>query len=522
MRLRELLVELPPRGLPLENPQVAGIRIDSRRVEPGDLFVAIVGERFDGRTFAAEAAARGAVAVLGPGPAPPELEVPWVGVDDPRRWLGPLAARLYGYPHERLKLIGITGTNGKSTVTALVARMLEAGGHPTGILGTLGCHFGKIAYTAARTTPEACDVFRTLEEMRANGARAAVMEVSSHALALGRVAGARYDLALFTNLTRDHFDFHGDLESYYAAKRTLFDQLKPAGKSVVSVAGDYGRRLAAELENVLTFGPGGQVSAGEVRLTMDGIRGTITTPRGELRFASRLIGRYNLENLVAAVAAAEALELPHEAITEGIARQPTLTGRLESVACGQPFPVLIDYAHTPGALEAALRSIAELTERKIVLVFGCGGDRDRGKRPIMGRIAGELAALPVVTSDNPRGEDPQAILSAVEDGLKASGNPRYRILPERREAIRRAVAVAAGGDDWLVLVAGKGHERFQLMDGLRTAFSDRQELEAAIRASPRRGTNDTATRGGTSGTAGGSANGSTTGSTGDRLEECRG
>ncbi len=492
MRLHELLVELPAR-LPLENPQVKGIRIDSRRVEPGDLFVAIVGERFDGRTFAAEAASRGAVAVLGPGPAAAGVQVPWVEVEEPRRWLGPVASRLYGYPHERLKLVGITGTNGKSTVAAIVARMLEANGQPTGILGTLGYHFGKIAYTAARTTPEACDVFRTLEEMRAGGAQAAVMEVSSHALALGRVAGARYDLALFTNLTRDHFDFHRDLESYFAAKRGLFDMLKPRGRPVVSIADDYGRRLAAELDNAVTFGPGGDVSAGEVELSFDGIRGSIATPRGELRFESRLIGRYNLENLVAAVAAAEALGLDHEAVAAGISRQPTLSGRLESMDCGQPYPVLIDYAHTPGALEAALRSVAELTDRRIALVFGCGGDRDRGKRPIMGQIAGKLAALPVVTSDNPRGEDPQAILSAVEEGLKDSGNRDYRMMPERREAIWRAVAVAAAGDDWLVMVAGKGHEAFQLVAGKRSAFSDREELHQAIRE----------TRGGSAGSPGG-------------------
>ncbi len=476
---------------PLQDPEVTGIRIDSRRVEAGDLFVATAGEHFDGRDFAAEAARRGAVAVLGQGRAPAELAVPWVAVEEPRRWIGPLAARLYGYPHQRLKLIGVTGTNGKSTVTALLARMLEAAGHPCGILGTLGYHFGKLAYTAARTTPEACDVFRTLEEMRSGGARAAVMEVSSHALVLHRVAGARYDLALFTNLTRDHFDFHGDVESYYAAKRSLFDQLKPGGRAVVGIADDYGRRLASELKVApkgskcdvarLTFGPGGDVEAKDATLTLDGIRGSISTPRGEVPFTSRLIGRYNLENLVAAAAAAEALGLDHEAVTAGISRQPTLSGRLESMDCGQPYPVLIDYAHTPGALEAALRSVAELTDRRIALVFGCGGDRDRGKRPIMGRIAGELAALPVVTSDNPRGEDPQAILRAVEEGLKESGNRHYRMMPDRREAIRRAIAVAGAGDDWLVMVAGKGHEAFQLAAGKRTAFSDREELHKAIR-----------------------------------------
>lgn len=491
MRLHDLLLHVAPEGeqrstAPLEDPDVTGIRIDSRRVEAGDLFVAVAGEHFDGRDFAVEAAQRGAVAVLGHGQAPAELAVPWIAVEEPRRWIGPLAARLHGYPHERLRLIGITGTNGKSTVTALIARILEAAGDPSGVLGTLGYHFGKISYAAARTTPEACDVFRTLEEMRAGGARAAVMEVSSHALVLHRVAGARYDLALFTNLTRDHFDFHGDVESYYAAKRSLFDRLKPGGRAVVGIGDDYGRRLAAELgsgaSKPVTFGPGGDVEAADVELTLDGIRGSIATPRGEVAFTSRLVGRYNLQNLEAAVAAAEALELSHEAVIAGISRQPALPGRLESLDCGQPYPVLIDYAHTPGALEAALRSVAELTDRRIALVFGCGGDRDRGKRPIMGRIAGELAALPVVTSDNPRSEDPQAIMSAIEEGLRESGNRDYRMLPERREAIRRAVAVADAGDDWLVMVAGKGHEAFQLVAGERTVFSDRKELEDAIAA----------------------------------------
>ncbi len=503
MRLHELFSQVAPQGgkrnkpqggkpeggkrnkclLPLQDPEVTGIRIDSRRIEPGDLFVAAAGEHLDGRSFVAGAVRRGAAAVLGQGPAPAELTVPWVEVDEPRRWLGPLAARLFGQPHERLKLIGITGTNGKSTVAALITRMLEAAGRATGTLGTLGYHFGKIAYVATRTTPEACDFFRTLEEMRANGARAAVMEVSSHALVLGRVAEARYDLALFTNLTRDHLDFHGDLESYFAAKRRLFDQLKPAGCSVVSIADDYGRRLASELGNPLTFGPGGHVEAAGASLTLDGIRGAISTPRGEVRFESRLIGRYNLDNLVAAVAAAEAMGLDHEAMATGIARQPPLAGRFEAVARGQSFPVLIDYAHTPGALEASLRSIAELTERRIALVFGCGGDRDRGKRPLMGRIAGELADLPVVTSDNPRGEDPMEIISAVEEGLRSSDNRDYLIEPERRAAIRHAVAVAAAGEDWLVVVAGKGHENFQLVAGRRRAFSDREEIEEAIRES---------------------------------------
>ena len=486
MLLSELLIELVPHPPTDEDPRVRGIRHDSRQVARGDLFVAIAGDRFDGRAFVQEAQNRGAVAVLGRGSAPAGLTVPWVEVADPRWLLGPLSARLYGQPHEHLRMVGITGTNGKSTVTALVARMLEAAGFPTGILGTLGRHFDDISYPADRTTPEACDVFSTLAEMRESGAQAIAMEVSSHALSLGRVAGALYDVALFNNLTRDHLDFHGDVESYFAAKRSLFELLKPGGRAVVSLGDAYGRRLAAELDDPLTFGPGGVVDVREARLDFGGARGTVATPRGELAFASPLLGRYNLENLVAAVAAGEALSLPHEAIAAGIARQQPLAGRLEPVRAGQTFPALIDYAHTPAALEAALLSVAELNpQRRIVVVFGCGGDRDRGKRPIMGQVAGDLAQLPVATSDNPRSEDPQAILMEIENGLRASRSDDYLIVPDRREAIRRAVAAASSGGEWVLLVAGRGHEEVQIAGDQRVPFSDREELQKALREAHR-------------------------------------
>ncbi|MCP3957091.1 MAG: UDP-N-acetylmuramoyl-L-alanyl-D-glutamate--2,6-diaminopimelate ligase [bacterium] len=480
MRLHQLFDELPARYLPPEDPEITGIRHDSREVAPGDLFVAMTGESFDGRAFATGAAELGAVAAFGRGPAPDGLEVPWVEVEEPRRWLGPVSARLYGHPEERLKMVGVTGTNGKSTVATLIARMLEADGCPAGVLGTLGCHFRDISYPAGRTTREASEVFRILGEMRASGARAAVVEVSSHALVLGRLAGASFDVALFTNLTRDHLDFHGDLESYFAAKRRLFDQLKPAGRSVVSLGDGFGERLAAELEGPLTFGPGGAVSALEAELALDGTRGVIDTPRGRIRFRSPLIGRYNLENLVAAVAAGEALGLSHESITAAIGGQEPLAGRLDPVEAGQGFPAFIDFAHTPTALEALLSSVAELTEREIVLVFGCGGDRDQGKRVIMGRIAGRLAQVPVVTSDNPRGEDPEAILQMVEEGLRESGNTGYHLVADRGEAIRRAAALAAEREDAVLLVAGKGHQSEQIVGGERMPFSDREELEAVL------------------------------------------
>ena len=483
MKLSELVRGLPALSGDLgRDPEVSGVRHDSRRVAAGDLFVAWSGARHDGAAFGADAIARGAVAVISDRPRPEGLapEVPWLLAAEPRALLGPLAAPLHGHPDRDLVLVGVTGTNGKSTTVELVAAMLDAAGRPAGRIGTLGYRFpGLDAPEAERTTPEASELFRLLATMRRLGARAAAMEVSSHALVQGRVAGVGFDVGLFTNLTRDHLDFHRDLEDYFAAKSRLFDQLKPGGRAVVPTADDWGRRLAERLPGALSFGPGGAVAAATAELDTAGIRGELATPRGTLRFRSPLLGRYNLDNLLAAAAAAEALELPHEAIAAAIAATRPLPGRMEPVEVGQSFPVVVDYAHTDAALEAAIRALREISGRRVVVVFGCGGDRDPGKRPLMGRVAGSLADLPIVTSDNPRTEDPLAIIAAVEQGLRASGNRHYRVVPDRREAIRRALAVAAQGG-YAVLVAGKGHEREQIVGTARLPFSDRDELERAL------------------------------------------
>ncbi|MEO7793127.1 MAG: UDP-N-acetylmuramoyl-L-alanyl-D-glutamate--2,6-diaminopimelate ligase [Thermoanaerobaculia bacterium] len=472
------------------DPEVFGVRHDSRAVEKGELFVTWSGAKFDGRLFAGQAIERGAVAVLADRPRPAETprEIPWLETVDPRGLLGDLAAPLYGHPDRDLTLIGVTGTNGKSTVVELCANILEAAGSPCGRIGTLGYHFGgddlegEAAGHSGRTTPEASDLFRLLAEMRDRGARAVAMEVSSHALVQGRVTGAGFDVAVFTNLTRDHLDFHGDLESYFSAKRRLFEMRKPGGKGVTNLDDAYGRRLAEEFGLADTFGSSGSGAAvrpAGVDLDGDGMRGALATPRGPVHFRSPLLGRYNLSNLLAAAAVAEALELPQEFLSRGIEATRTLPGRMDAVRAGQPFLAVVDYAHTDAALGAAIRSLRELTGTKVVVVFGCGGDRDPGKRPMMGRIAGDLADLPIATSDNPRSEDPLAILSAVEEGLKASTNRNYRIVPDRREAIRRAVTVAMAGG-WSILVAGKGHENEQIVGNQRLPFSDRNELERAI------------------------------------------
>lgn len=484
--LDELIRGLPVRGEADARPAsvvVTGVSHDSRRVAAGDLFVAIPGERFDGRDFAFDAEASGAVAVVSRGEAPAGLGIPWIESEDPRAFLGPLAARVYDRPDRELTLVGVTGTNGKSTVAMLTAAVLGAAGRPAGLLGSLVYRFGEWSEPAQRTTPEASDLLRMLRTMRNRGATAAAMEVSSHALALGRVGELRFDVAVFTNLTPDHLDFHGDLESYYLAKRQLFEQRKDSGVAVVCLRDSYGRRLAEELKDrplltLLTYGEEGDVRFRELDLSEEGIRFTAITPRGELAATSQLLGAYNAENLLAVVAIGEALELPQEAVVRALADHPPIPGRMEPVDRGQPFPVYVDYSHTEAALEAALRSVRELTGRKVIVVFGCGGDRDPSKRTPMGRVAGELADLPIVTSDNPRSEDPLAIIRAVEDGLKASGNPNYRVLPDRREAIRRAIAVA--GPESVVLVAGKGSEAVQTIGNRDQRFLDREEIEKAL------------------------------------------
>ncbi len=478
MKLSEVIAGLPIEVRSENDPIVSGISQDSRFVKEGYLFVALVGKTFDGRAFIPDALDRGAVGVLSTGPPPPGFESTWLRAEDPRWLIGPLSGRIYDHPDRDLLMVGITGTNGKSTVSYLMVGILEAAGYPTGTVGSLGHQYGGEVLGTDRTTPEASHLYRLLAQMRDSGAKAVSAEVSSQGLSLGRVEGLTFDLGVFTNLTRDHFDFHHDFEDYFQAKRRLFDQLKPTGQAVVNLDDPFGRRLAEELPRVRTFGEGGEVFSRDVEFSPEGIRGVLVTPRGELPFQSPLLGTYNLSNIAAAAAAAEALELPHEAVAAGIAVQQPLTGRLEPVECGQGFPVLIDYAHTDAALRASLEALRSFSDHKILLVFGCGGDRDPGKRQLMGRTAGELADFSIITTDNPRSEDPLAIIAAVEAGIKGTGNQGYRILPDRREAIRRAIAQA--DDEWAVLIAGKGHEEFQILGDKRSSFSDRREVEQAL------------------------------------------
>jgi len=474
-----MLVSELIRGLPIERSgddvDIQGVSFDSRRVERGDLFAAFVGERFDARKFVPDAISKGAIAVLAPTPSPAEHTGPWLVAAEPRAVVGALASRVYGHPDREMLMAGVTGTNGKSTIIELISSILQSAGKPCGRIGTLGYRFID-SLPAPRTTPEAPDLFRMLREMRDRGAAAVAMEVSSHAIAQGRVDGLSLDVALFTNLTRDHLDFHGDLEEYFRTKTRIFDSLKDGARGVVHIGDPYGARLAAENEELLTYGVGGDVYAYDATVGLDGIRAKIVTPRGDVEIESPLVGAYNLENIVAAVAAGFALDLSDDEIAAGVASCPVVRGRMERVE--GDVPVFVDFAHTDAALRAALTSARELSEREVILVFGCGGDRDPGKRELMGQVAGELADFVILTSDNPRSEDPLAIIAAVEKGIQRSGNDRYRIVPDRREAIRRAVE--RGGEDRLVLVAGKGHEEVQIIGDERIPFSDREEIIRAL------------------------------------------
>ena len=485
MTLVELLSAAPDSSFPpaASDREIAGITSDSRTVAPGQIFVALRGEKDDGWAHATEAAARGAAAVVSDRPAPEQFPVPWVRVRDPRRLLGHLAARLAGNPSEKLVLAGVTGTNGKTTTAMLLEGVLARRHGRAGFLGTVAYRTGRRETPARHTTPEAPLLQELLAEMVAAGTPAAAMEVSSHALALDRVAGTRFDVAVFTNLTRDHLDFHGDLDAYFDAKKKLFALRKPGAAAVVNASDPWGRRLAGEVSPpVLTFSTGtaaADVRAENVACDLAGTSLDVVHAGGRFRVSSPLLGRFNADNLLAAAAAGLALRLPEREIATGLASVARVPGRLEPVAAGQPFTILVDYAHTEDALERLLRAVRDLTDRRIVLVFGCGGDRDRGKRAPMGRIAGSLADVAIATSDNPRSEDPAAILDEVEQGLIASGAKNYRKLPDRREAIRAAIEQADAAT--VVVIAGKGHETVQVVGDRSLPFDDR-EVAAAFAA----------------------------------------
>jgi UDP-N-acetylmuramoyl-L-alanyl-D-glutamate--2,6-diaminopimelate ligase len=451
--------------------EVTALAYDNRAVTPGTLFFCVPGFTRDGHDFAPDAIARGAVALVVERPL--GLGVPEILVDDARAAMAPAAAALAGDPTAHLTTIGITGTNGKTTTAFIVRALLEAGGRSTGLLGTVTAVVGGEQHAVARTTPEAIDLQRTFAEMLAAGDEAVVMEVSSHALALHRADAIHWSAAVFTNLTQDHLDFHADMEDYFLAKRRLFEA-EPA-LAVINVDDPYGARLARDFPDALRIG----LDSPEAQLRATNLQGDpsgTTFAVDGARLRTTLPGRFNVLNALGAVVVARELGIDDATIAAGLAGAERVPGRFEPVDEGQPFAVFVDYSHQPDALEAVLRTARELTHGRLIVVFGAGGDRDRGKRPLMGRAAAEHADVAIVTSDNPRNEDPQAIIAQV-----AQGAPDAERVVDRREAIERAVALAAAGD--VVVVAGKGHERYQEFEQGRTvAFDDVAVAREALRA----------------------------------------
>ncbi|MDD2309733.1 MAG: UDP-N-acetylmuramoyl-L-alanyl-D-glutamate--2,6-diaminopimelate ligase [Desulfuromonadaceae bacterium] len=502
MTLRELIEKLSDTESHGDTSvDIRSLTCDSRAVQPGALFFALPGAQADGHRYIGKAAAAGAAAVVLEDTAFAPAGIPWIRVVDGRAAMGRIAALFNGDPTATKPLIGITGTNGKTTTTYLVEAILAAAGKPAAVLGTISYRFGAITIGASHTTPESTELQSAFRQLADAGAEAFVMEVSSHALEQKRVDGCHFDVGIFSNLTRDHLDYHITMESYLEAKCRLFTDLlrpspeKPQRRAAINMDDPYGERVAARCAcPVVSFGIQGRcdVRPSSVVSSVNGISATLITPAGDIDFTSRLLGRFNLSNILAAAAAGIALDLPLGAIKSGIENHATIPGRMERVANRRGVTCLVDYAHTGDALENVLATLQEIATGRIITLFGCGGDRDNGKRPIMGRIAASMSDLAIVTSDNPRSEDPAVIMEQVKGGIDPLALRQYQpdeltagfaekgftLLENRRQAIRLAINLARPGD--LVLLAGKGHEDYQIIGTAKQHFDDREEAAAAF------------------------------------------
>ena len=468
--------------------EIGAIQYRAQAVHRGDLFVAIPGRSADGHDFIPTALANGAAAIVAQRNVDGAGNVITVG--DTRRAMGEMAARFYGNPADRLHMTGITGTNGKTTTTYLLESILTAAGHAVGVIGTINCRYNGRTFDSPVTTPESADLQRLLADMRRNGVTHVVMEVSSHGIDMQRIGGCRFDLAVFTNLTQDHLDYHRTMAAYWQCKQRLFTEyLRPdSGMAVVNVDDPRGKALADRLSTAVSTGraPGCAVRPVDDRYDLQGITAQIVTPAGPFPCRSLLVGRHNMENILCAAGAGIAMGLPVATVKAGIERMTTVPGRLEPVANDRQRFVFVDYAHTPDALASVLAAVRAVSRSRLILVFGCGGDRDKGKRPLMGEIAAKNSDLVIVTSDNPRGEDPGEIIGQILAGMHRDSGRRYTaralaegftasgfaVEPDRRAAI--ALAVAASGPRDAILVAGKGHETYQILGDHRVDFDDRQ------------------------------------------------
>ncbi len=453
-----------------------GLDYDSRRVEPGWLFFAFPGAKADGRAFAASAVERGAIAVASESPAPEGFTAPWIQVQHGRRALALASRNFYGKPDERIGLTGITGTNGKTTTGFLIDSVLRAAGHTTALIGTIEYHLANRVLPAVNTTPESLDLVRLFAELEKLGGSHVTMEVSSHALELRRVYGLNFHSAVFTNLTRDHLDFHGTMDAYFAAKQKLFEGAggPPPPFAILNRDDEYAKKLKTHPKtHIYWYGLGADANlrARHIASGFQGLKFEVQQGKSRFEIVSPLIGRINVYNILAACGAGLSYNIDPETIAKGIAALHAVPGRFERVDEGQPFVVVVDYAHTDDALRNVIAVARGLNPKRVITLFGCGGDRDRSKRPLMGQAAAEASDLVILTSDNPRSEDPLAIMNDALVGIRRKDAPHI-VEPDRAAAIARAIKEANAGD--IVILAGKGHEPYQVLKDRTIAFDDRQ------------------------------------------------
>jgi UDP-N-acetylmuramoyl-L-alanyl-D-glutamate--2,6-diaminopimelate ligase len=454
------------------------VACDSRKVQPRALFFALHGAKADGNAFIRDAVSRGAVAIASEDAAPAAMpaSVTWIRVREARKALAMAAANFFGHPAQALQLAAVTGTNGKTTTTSLVDSIIKASGAKTGLFGTIAYHTPLGDYPAPNTTPESVDLQGFLAEIRDAGGRYGVLEASSHSLSMDRLWGCHFTAAVFTNLTREHMDYHKTFEDYFAAKRRLFEGTGAGAPDVAVLNSDdeYGKRLADLAKSSVTYGleSSAQITTKKFQLTFSGLTFTAQTPNDKVQVSSRLVGRINVYNILAAIGAAQALGLSNEAIEAGIRNLESVSGRFQRIDLGQPYNVVVDYAHTDDALENLIRTARELNSKgRIITLFGCGGEKDRTKRPVMGEVTGRLSDLTILSSDNPRSEDPLKIISDIVVGLQKTAG-KYMIEPDREKAIALALDEARTGD--IVLLAGKGHENYQQLADKTLEFDDRE------------------------------------------------
>jgi UDP-N-acetylmuramoyl-L-alanyl-D-glutamate--2,6-diaminopimelate ligase len=475
-------VSLTERTSEIEIRQVA---CDSRKVQPRALFFALRGAKAEGTAFVRDAVSRGAIAIASEEASPATLpaSVAWILVPEARKALAVTAANFFDHPANALQLVAVTGTNGKTTTTSLVDAIIKASGAKTGLFGTIAYHTPLGNYPAPNTTPESVDLQGFLAEIRDAGGRYAVLEASSHSLAMDRLWGCHFAAAVFTNLTREHMDYHKTFEEYFAAKRRLFEGTGAGAPetAVVNADDQYGKRLTGIAKKTVTYGleSSAEISTKKFHLTFDGLVFTAQTPNGKVQVASALVGRINVHNILAAIGAAQALGLSNEVIETGIRSLESVSGRFQRIDLGQPFFVVVDYAHTDDALENLIRTARELNSKgRIITLFGCGGEKDRTKRPVMGEVTGRLSDLTILSSDNPRSEDPLKIISDIIVGLQKTGG-KYLIEPDREKAVALAIDEAKAGD--IVLLAGKGHENYQMLASGTIEFDDREMARRVLR-----------------------------------------